>query len=75
MAETPDFDALAEQLRFQLWGLDQSDLETEARIHRSIVKHLRQVWNARGAADIVKLQYLDGAPAEMMMSAIRNLDR
>ena len=58
MPETPDFDQIARQL-----ALDTG--ETLALV-RKIVEQLRQVWNARGAADIAKLDVelsmLDGQP-------------
>lgn len=85
MAEAPDFDQIARQLavshtdRPNIKGVDELVLmvaEMTALAH-SIAEQLRLVWNARGAADIVKIE----ADLSSMMGVtasgpyVKNLDR
>jgi hypothetical protein len=70
MAETPDFEALARRIEHFFSPAVQGDAIDPADA-------LRQVWNARGAADIVKLE----AELTSQMGAtasgpyVKNLDR
>jgi hypothetical protein len=68
MPETPDFDQIAERLARDVGAIYEPS---------AIVEQLRLVWNARGAADIVKL---DVELSTMMGSQaagpyVKNLDR
>jgi hypothetical protein len=71
MPETPDFDQIASRI-----FSDHGQL--------SIAKALRDVWNARGAADIVKLEAeltvmmggtMSGPYVKNLERALRRLDR
>jgi len=53
MPETPDFEKLARAVVPFCLGVKDSDDVVEAC--RLVAEQLRQVWNARGAADIVKV--------------------
>jgi hypothetical protein len=78
MPETPDFERIALTIEeAQPRDGDFAGLEDVARLHATIVEQLRLVWNARGAADIARL---DGALSQMMGSTasgpyVKNLDR
>ncbi len=51
----PDFDQIARRLH-ETVGCDHgTDAETVAAQVTLVVEQLRQVWNARGAADLVKV--------------------
>jgi len=65
MTWQPDFEQIARFALHPMSGPDQFRLGP-------IVEALRQVWNARGAADIARLEALD-----VMVSAdtLRSLDR
>ena len=72
MAEPPDFDQIARRLS-GVWG----DSGTRETMHAAIAEQLRQAWNARGAADLVKL---DAELTSMMGGTasgpyVKNLDR
>jgi len=85
MPETPDFDQIAKSLLLQV----AKDLVQTSLAHNHVVEQLRLVWNARGAADIVKMEstllaLLDHAVAAAEPStplvtqidhALRSLDR
>lgn len=71
-SETPDFEKLARQFFIDYVGDPIAALKEQ----------LREVWNARGAADIVKVDaelYADGTSRtgldKMLDLAIRTLDR
>ena len=78
MVDTPDFDRLANELLIDLAGAQPSDNHVSRCAAR-----LRALWNARGAADIVKvgaeLSVTIGpaaAPYALHLDrAIRSLDR
>lgn len=69
MPETPDFDALTTRLTKAL-GFSGFGGPPD-----TIREALKDVWNARGAADIAEVELLDEAPASLTVSAIRSLDR
>lgn len=77
MAETPNFDSIAEDLLKLATGASGKPNYT----HATIVESLRLVWNARGAADIAKLEaeiprvWTAAAPAGPLTRALRGLDR
>jgi len=58
MPEPPDFDQIAQRL-IKLGGWDEEDDHPQDDLHRqaiaiqlaAVVEEVRQVWNARGAAD------------------------
>jgi len=72
MPETPDFEQIA---RRSVAGLELAI--TDSAVVRGIAEQLRLIWNARGAADIVKLE----AELTAMMGGtasgpyVKNLDR
>ena len=73
-ASEPDFDQMAHDICQRIWGNDI--LESTPAVTLMLADQLRQVWNARGAADIatVKAAYLT-APLDHVIGAIRSLDR
>ena len=76
-AMTPDFDRIAEQLLSR-----DGHVWTTVVQRRDIAAQLRLVWNARGAADVAKIEavferpeaYL-GSVAQRLGGALRTLDR
>lgn len=58
MPETPDFDQKALNILDSLpvFSSDLSDVQTKALAQNVIAEQLRLIWNARGAADITKLE-------------------
>jgi len=79
MPETPDFDHIATSLLRAIEKAGGSDRPVAST--RAIADQLRQVWNARGAADIAKVEEvdaeLDGGElfAAGLTHALRTLDR
>lgn len=72
MPEIPDFDQLARRL---IDGSDWSIIDSEHIC--AIAEQLRQVWNARGAADLSMLEaegYISGAYVPDVARAIKKLD-
>jgi hypothetical protein len=74
MPASPDFDQFAQQTVAR--GFDEGDLV------RAIAEHLRLAWNARGTADIAKVDATlayDGTSRTgldaMLDRALRSLDR
>lgn len=66
MAETPDFDQIANAIPGVIPGLQVSAIKAA----------LMDIWNARGAADIVQLEAeLPGAYIKVLDRALRKLDR
>jgi hypothetical protein len=53
MVETPDFDQIA-RASFDRWGPD--DGVQRGLMIEDIAEQLRQIWNARGAADLAKIE-------------------
>lgn len=70
MPETPDFDQIAHGLKN---FIDDHPRLSEQNV-RAIAEQLRQVWNARGAADITTVEHLPKV-MEDVTDAIRSLDR
>ena len=77
MPETPDFDRIARRLLV----LDHENRIGDAldTFATEIADQLRQVWNARGAADCAKLDVMFDAPTlpsvKSLDHALRSLDR
>jgi len=66
MPEPPDFDQIARRLIATTTGV----------IEREVVEQLRQVWNARGAADLEALDAtIPFTKDGLITRAIRSLDR
>jgi hypothetical protein len=75
MPETPDFDRLADVCLARVHEVRNKGLIAE---HSVVVEQLRQIWNARGAADIAKLSLLNGVSGpsvKVLDQALRSLDR
>jgi hypothetical protein len=82
MPETPDFDQIARDvLPFCLGVKDSNDVPEACGL---IAEQLRLVWNARGAADITKLEQelstlmgsmMAGPYVKNLARALRTLDR
>lgn len=72
--ETPDFEQIGKELR--KYFTDDGEAR-EARQNEMLDQVLRQVWNARGAADAVKLEAeLSGMMGVTMAGPyVKNLDR
>ena len=64
MAETPDFDQLARQ------AISGSEFHI-----KRVAEQLRQIWNARGTADITALDDVAHTNIGPCEDAIRSLDR
>jgi hypothetical protein len=82
MPETPDFKKLAQDVAAQI--LSHRDPQHFVVVENAglIEEQLRLVWNARGAADIAKIEatlYADGTSRtgvdKMLDQALRSLDR
>jgi hypothetical protein len=80
MPETPDFAQLAHRLLERVFATDDGTGSLEpsnADRARDIIEQLRLVWNARGAADLAKIEIelttMMGATAGAPL--IKNLDR
>lgn len=71
MPKSPDFDRLADVCLARVYEVRDKGLIAE---HGVVVEQLRQVWNARGAADCAKAEATIGS-AVVLTSAIRSLDR
>jgi hypothetical protein len=71
---TPDFEQIAKQLTKE--GAVHSDEDSRLWLRAEIVKQLRLVWNARGAADIAQIEIeLDGETFTGDLTlALRGLD-
>ena len=84
MSEAPDFDQIAQRLAMSLPGAIGPPF---VRLREQIAQELRLAWNARGAADIVRLEAelstADESTAtigrpfsiKMLNRALRSLDR
>jgi hypothetical protein len=73
MPDTPDFDTIAAQLLVDLEPLAAEETRQAMAV---VAEQLRQVWNARGAADIAKLEAeLPGPDVKQLEHALRTLDR
>ncbi len=72
MPESPDLEAIARRLS-GVWG----NTRTAQPMAESIAEQLRLIWNARGAADIVKLEAELSAMMGVTASGpyVKNLDR
>ena len=79
MAETPDFDQIATRVTSSI-----PIIVTRELVAHDIAEQLRLVWNARGAADIVKLEATlatlmggnaSGPYVKTLDQALRTLDR
>lgn len=72
MSETPDFEKITERIALRT-GAFQATLPD---VVAEVAEQLRQVWNARGAADIAKVEEVySHASLKAMESALRSLDR
>jgi hypothetical protein len=81
---TPDFDQIAFAIVQRIWGnteLDQPGLIIETQ---AVAEQLRLIWNARGAADVAKMELelstvmgstMAGPYCKNLDRAIRKLDR
>lgn len=69
MSEVPDFDQIAERMFYAMGDNNRERIKHYAQ-------RLREIWNARGAADMAKLEAeLPAAFAEQLGRAVRSLDR
>jgi len=75
MPETPDFEAIA-RAALDRWGRDDAPIQ-RALIVEDIAAQLRLIWNARGAADVTKLEAELSALMGVTASGpyVKNLDR
>jgi hypothetical protein len=80
MPETPDFDAIAETcVRYveshmlDVVGSVSSNDPVRGTVVRRIAEQLRQIWNARGAADIAILESY--GYAQHLAAELRTVDR
>jgi hypothetical protein len=77
MPETPDFDHIARNMITPIDGDDDERRQLITAVVADIAEQLRLAWNARGAADIAKLQ----TELSMLMGStmagpyVSNLDR
>ena len=74
MPESPDFDRIADVCLARVYEVRHKGLIAE---HSVVVEQLRQVWNARGAADITAIvDVLDGTQGvDSFAQALRGLDQ
>jgi cyanophycinase-like exopeptidase len=78
MPEPPDFEQIAREPVEELRKYFMDDgPDREARQNELLGQVLRQVWNARGAADIATLEaeWREGINRAPMIRALRTLDR
>lgn len=77
MPETPLFEVIASEIVAMVGERGPTDAAKTA----AVAVHLRQIWNARGAADIAKLEieipnvWTTADPAGGLTRALRTLDR
>jgi hypothetical protein len=77
LPETPLFEVIAAEIVAMVGERGPTDAAKTA----AVAVHLRQMWNARGAADIAKLEteipnaWTVGGPADALTRALRTLDR
>jgi hypothetical protein len=69
MPDSPDFDQIARDA-IDRWGGDEAPIQ-RALIVEDIAEQLRQVWNARGAADLATKRRW----SPRQLAEIRALDR
>lgn len=84
MPETPDFDQIALKIVERVFGLAELDQPGLIIETRAVAEQLRFVWNARGAADVAKLDTelsilmggtASGPYTKNLDRALRSLDR
>ena len=56
MSETPLFEVIAAEIVAKVNERSPSVASTDVAKTAAVAVHLRQIWNARGAADIAKLE-------------------
>jgi hypothetical protein len=80
MPETPDFEQIAERIALRT-GAFQAPL---ADVMAELTEQLRQIWNARGAVDLAKVEHelssmmgstMAGPYCKNLDRALRALDR
>lgn len=77
----PNFERLASELATHFLATDGLDDGWFERNERRIAEQLRLVWNARGAADVAKIEFeipnvwASPEPAGPLTRALRSLDR
>ena len=71
MPESPDFNRLADVCLSRVYEVRAKGLIAE---HDVVAEQLRQVWNARGAADVAEAERHDEHPRQLVAHAIRALD-
>lgn len=75
MAESPDFEQLV-RTALERWNIDPADGPQWARMLEDLAEQLRQVWNARGAADLDAIDAAVGAGVDTRIArALKGLDR
>jgi hypothetical protein len=74
MPEIPDFDRMADVCLARVYEVRSKGLIAE---HDVVVEQLRQVWNARGAADVAMIhaQWREDLDAAAFGRAVSRLDR
>jgi hypothetical protein len=77
MPETPDFKKLAHEIAAQILSHRDDQHVVVVAIAEDLEEQLRQVWNARGAADLAKIE--SELTSQMGATAsgpyLKNLDR
>jgi hypothetical protein len=74
MPEIPDFDQMAERLVDRIWSAAAAHPEIAAP--PDVVEVLRQVWNARGAADMDAIDaQLAYSPEGIVVGVRQQIDR
>ena len=80
MPETPLFEVIAAEIVAMVGERSATPASTDAAKTAAVAVHLRQMWNARGAADIAKLEavipdvWTTAEPAGALTRALRSLD-
>ena len=80
MTETPPFDVIAAEIVAMVSDSSATAASDTAKT-AAVARHLRQVWNARGAADIARLEieiphvWTAAEPAGALTRSLRTLDR
>lgn len=78
MANIPDFQRLAFDIASRCCesvDLLRDELSRDPDALKDIVDQLKQIWNARGAADIAAVDQIAHTNYEAIAHAIRDLDR
>jgi hypothetical protein len=80
MPDAPMFEAIAEEIVAIVTARSGAAASSKAATRDAVARHLRHMWNARGASDIARLEveipkvWATAEPAGALTRALRALD-